>query len=86
VPTVVVEEVKFSNTSWGSKPEMMSLKKFELKVALLPLITGNIQVNKIILIDPEFLLETNKKGTGNWSFLLTQNKRKQHNIKVELPV
>ena len=67
LPTVVVEDVTFSNASWGSQPEMMSLKKFELKVALLPLITGHIQVNKIILIDPKILLETNKEGTGNWT-------------------
>jgi hypothetical protein len=68
VPTVVVEDVKFSNASWGSKPEMVSLKKLEVKIALLPLLTGDIQVNKIVLIDPQILLETNKKGTGNWVF------------------
>jgi len=68
IPTVVVEDVTFSNASWGSKPEMVSLKRFEIEVALLPLITGDIQVNKIILIDPEILLETNKNGIGNWIF------------------
>lgn len=68
VPTIAVEDVTFSNISWGSKPEMVSLKKFEIQVALLPLITGDIQINKIILIDPDILLETNKKGTGNWIF------------------
>lgn len=76
VPTVVVEDVKFSNASWGSKPEMISLKKFELKVALLPLIAGKIQVNKIILIEPEFLLEINKEGTGNWAFFADKKQAK----------
>jgi uncharacterized protein involved in outer membrane biogenesis len=85
VPTVVVEDVKFSNASWGSKPEMMSLKKFELKVALLPLITGNIQVNKIILIDPEFLLETNKKGTGNWEFFANNKQKKTAEYNDRVP-
>ena len=85
VPTVVVEDVKFSNASWGSKPEMMSLKKFELKVALLPLITGNIQVNKIILIDPEILLETNKQGTGNWEFFANNKPEKTAEYKGRVP-
>tara|TARA_R110001583_G_scaffold171120_2_gene324615 strand:- start:12439 stop:14460 length:2022 start_codon:yes stop_codon:yes gene_type:complete len=76
LPTVVVEDVTFSNASWGSQPEMMSLKKFELKVALLPLITGHIQVNKIILIDPKILLETNKEGTGNWTFFANKKSTK----------
>jgi uncharacterized protein involved in outer membrane biogenesis len=85
VPTVVVEEVKFSNASWGSKPEMMSLKKFELKVALLPLITGNIQVNKIILIDPEIFLESNKEGTGNWAFFPNKKQKKTAEYKGSVP-
>ena len=68
VPTVVVEDVKFSNASWGSKPEMLSLDKFEVQVSLLPLLTGNIQINRVILLEPEILLETNKKGLGNWVF------------------
>lgn len=80
VPTVVVEDVKFSNASWGSKPEMVSLKKLEVKVALLPLLTGNIQVNKIVLIDPQILLETNKKGTGNWVFA---SNKKQESAETE---
>ena len=68
VPTVVVEDVKFSNATWGSKPEMLTLDKFEVQVSLLPLLGGNIQINRVILLAPEILLETNKKGLGNWVF------------------
>lgn len=68
VPTVVIEDVKFSNASWGSKPEMLTLDKFEVQVSLLALLTGNIQINRVILLEPEILLETNKKGLGNWVF------------------
>jgi len=85
VPTVVVEDVKFSNATWGSKPEMMSLKKFELKVALLPLITGNIQVNKIIFIDPEIFLETNNKGIGNWEFSANKKQQKIAEYNSDIP-
>jgi len=65
---VVVEDVKFSNATWGSKPEMLTLDKFEVQVSLLPLLGGNIQINRVILLEPEILLETNKKGLGNWVF------------------
>ncbi len=68
VPTVVIEDVKFSNASWGSKPEMLTLDKFEVQVSLLPLLSGNIQINRVILLEPNILLETNKKGLGNWIF------------------
>ena len=66
IPTVVVEDVKFANASWGSKPDMLSLDKFEVQVSLMPLLSGNIQVNRVILLSPEILLETNKEGIGNW--------------------
>jgi len=68
VPTVVIEDVKFSNASWGSKPDMLTLDKFEVQVSLLALLSGNIQINRVILLEPEILLETNKKGLGNWVF------------------
>ncbi|MBL4638422.1 MAG: AsmA family protein, partial [Proteobacteria bacterium] len=76
VPTVVVEDVQFSNASWGSKPEMLKLSKFEVEVALLPLLSGNIQVNRVILLAPEILLETNKKGMGNWVFSAKKTEKK----------
>jgi len=66
IPTVVIEDVKFANASWGSKPDMLSLDKFEVQVSLMPLLSGNVQVNRVILLAPEILLETDKKGVGNW--------------------
>jgi AsmA family protein len=66
IPTVVIEDIKFANASWGSKPDMLSLEKFEVQVSLMPLLSGNIQVNRVILLEPEILLETDKKGVGNW--------------------
>lgn len=83
VPTVVVEDVKFSNASWGTKPEMLSLNRFEVEVALLPLLSGNIQVNRVILLDPEILLETNKKGTANWTFSSKKTEKKSESSKTE---
>lgn len=68
IPTVVIEDVKFANASWGSKPDMLSLDKFEVQVSLIPLLSGNIQVNRVILLAPEILLETDKQGAGNWIF------------------
>ncbi|PHS70635.1 MAG: hypothetical protein COB23_02870 [Methylophaga sp.] len=74
IPTIVVEDVKFSNAQWGSQAEMLSLDKFEVQVSLIPLLTGNIQINRVILIEPKILLETNKKGLGNWVFASHQSK------------
>ena len=66
IPTIIVEDAKLSNASWGSKPEMISLDKFEVQVSLIPLFHKELQINRFILLKPTILLETNKEGLGNW--------------------
>jgi len=68
IPTVIVEDVKFGNVVWGSKPDMLHVQRFEVQVALLPLLRKNIHVNRFVLISPDILIETNKEGQGNWVF------------------
>lgn len=67
-PALVVHDVTFSNASWGTRPEMIKFKKFEIVVKLLPLISGNIQVQRFVFVSPDILLETNAEGVGNWVF------------------
>jgi len=66
IPTVVVEDVRFGNAAWGSKPDMLHVDRFEVEVALLPLLSKNIHITRLILISPDILIETNKEGKGNW--------------------
>ncbi|MBU0499331.1 MAG: AsmA family protein [Gammaproteobacteria bacterium] len=65
-PALVVENVTFANMPGGSRPEMVTMKRFEAEVALLPLLHGGIQVNRLVLIEPDILIETDKHGKGNW--------------------
>jgi uncharacterized protein involved in outer membrane biogenesis len=68
-PTLVVENVSLQNASWASQPEMASIKRFEVQVALLPLIFGRVDVERLILIDPDILIETSRSGQSNLDFL-----------------
>jgi AsmA family protein len=68
IPTVAIEGVSLGNASWSKEKTMLSVGKFEAQVALMPLLKKNIQVNRIILIEPNIHLETNKDGIGNWVF------------------
>src|SRR5262249_18899876 len=67
-PTVAVDDVSFANASWGSRPERVTVKRFEAQLELLPLLTGDVRVKRIVLNGADILLETDPKGTGNWSF------------------
>lgn len=67
-PALVVEGVALSNAEWSADPEMLRLGRLEVEVALLPLLSGDIQVNRLVLIEPELLLETDVGGRVNWVF------------------
>jgi uncharacterized protein involved in outer membrane biogenesis len=67
-PALVIENISFQNAPWGSRPEMAKVKRFELEVALLPLISRNIQINRFRLVEPDILLENSKEGISNLTF------------------
>lgn len=65
-PAVVVKGMRFGNADWGKAKDMVTVRRFEARVALLPLIRGAIQINRFVLIRPRVFLETNEAGVGNW--------------------
>ena len=67
-PTLAVDDVTFANAAWGSRPAMATVKRFEAEMELLPLISGDIRVKRVVLKGADILLETDAKGQGNWSF------------------
>ena len=71
-PALVVKSVSFQNASWGSQPELAKIKRFEIKVRLLPLLSRRIEVKRLILIEPEILFETDTSGKSNLAFETTK--------------
>jgi uncharacterized protein involved in outer membrane biogenesis len=65
---LVAEDVSFANAPWGSRPDMARAKRVEGSVALLPLLRKEVEVIRLVLVEPDVLLETDAKGVGNWSF------------------
>jgi uncharacterized protein involved in outer membrane biogenesis len=65
-PALRVEDVAFANAPWGSRPQMATLEALEVEVAVLPLLSGRVQINRIVLVRPDILLETDAEGRGNW--------------------
>ncbi len=68
IPTVVINDVTFSNPNWAKNPDMLKLEKLEVKFAIMPLLKKKIEVSKLIIKKPEIYLETAKDGENNWSF------------------
>jgi uncharacterized protein involved in outer membrane biogenesis len=68
LPTVVAEGVRLQNAPWGSRPDMITAKRIEIQVALLPLFSGNVEIRGLTLVEPDVLLEIDRKGAKNWDF------------------
>lgn len=67
-PSLYVDGVTFANAPWGSQPDMVTLKRLEAEVALLPLLSSKVDVNRVVLIGLDLLAETDNQGRGNWQF------------------
>ncbi len=67
-PSLVLSDVRFQNAEWGTRKDMVNVGRFELKVSLMPLLKGNVEVHRFILKDFDVLIETDKKGKGNYQF------------------
>jgi len=67
-PAIALEDIRFANAPGGSGEDMARARRLELQVALLPLLSGDIQVKRFVLVDAELLLETDAEGRPNWVF------------------
>jgi AsmA protein len=64
--------ISFSDLRLGNRPgfsekELVTVKSFEVRVKLLPLISKDIQVKRFILNEPNITLVKNKNGRVNWA-------------------
>lgn len=67
-PAVVANGVRMANIDGASAADMVRLKSVEVRVALGPLLTGNVQVETVKLVDPIVELERLADGRANWEF------------------
>jgi len=67
-PTLTAVGVHLGNVEGGTTPEMVALRAVQVRVALLPLIEGRVEVESVILVEPTIVLERLADGRDNWSF------------------
>ena len=67
-PTLELSNVALSNPPGFSRPEMLTLQKLDVRLALLPLLDHKVVIARLVLIHPDIKLETNQQGATNWQF------------------
>jgi len=68
IPALVLTDIKFQNALWGTRTDLAKIRHFEVHIALLPLLKRNIEVKRLILVEPDILIETDKYGKSNLVF------------------
>ncbi|MFS2159974.1 AsmA family protein [Pseudomonas sp. Pseusp122] len=67
-PHVIAEDLSLGNPDWSKNPQMVTLKRAELRLAPLPLLTQRVVIPRIDLTGPEARLERLADGRANWVF------------------
>lgn len=70
-PKVVLPGVAFENAPWSKTRELLTARRVEVQIALLPLLSRRFEVIEFTLIEPVITLETDANGRGNWEFAST---------------
>ena len=64
---VSLSNLQLGNTAEFAEKDFVTVKSFEVRVKLLPLISKDVQIKRFILNEPHIVLVKNKDGRVNWS-------------------
>ena len=67
-PHVIAQDLTLGNPEWAKTPQMASLKRVELRLSPLPLLTQTVAIPRIDLTEPSANLVRLADGRANWMF------------------
>ncbi len=71
---IEVENVSFANAPGAAEPQMASIEKLAVELQILPLLSREVKLDRLVLVRPNILLEVDAKGRPNWIFETAQAK------------
>ena len=63
-----VNDVAFANAPGAASKDMATFKSLLVQLKLMPLLSGNVEVDSFVLVEPNINLEIDKSGKPNWEF------------------
>ncbi|MDX9672538.1 MULTISPECIES: AsmA family protein [unclassified Pseudomonas] len=67
-PHVVAEDLTLGNPQWSKQPQMVTLKRVELRISPLALLAQRVTIPRIDLTEPNAQLQRLADGRANWTF------------------
>lgn len=65
---ISARDVSFANAPGAANPNMALLDRLEVRLKLLPLLSGEVAIDSFVLEKASLNLETDRQGRGNWQF------------------
>jgi hypothetical protein len=66
--SVAAEGLSLSNASWAPDSDMLKLRRIDVSIKTLPLLSKRIEVDSVKLAGLELFLQKNGTGKANWDF------------------
>lgn len=67
-PLITADGLRLGNVAWSKDPQMLEVERLQLRIALWPLLRGEIQLPQLDVVRPRIVLEKNAEDVGNWIF------------------
>ncbi|WP_028621468.1 AsmA family protein [Pseudomonas sp. Ant30-3] len=67
-PHVVAQDLSLGNPDWSKQPQMVTLKRVELRISPLALLAQRVTIPRIDLTEPNADLQRLADGRANWTF------------------
>jgi uncharacterized protein involved in outer membrane biogenesis len=67
-PSATVEGVHVANPAWAGKDRMADIGRIGVKIRLLPLLTGRVDLRRLAFDQPRVTLLRDARGRANWDF------------------
>src|SRR5690606_37698555 len=67
-PELSAKGVRLASVPGASEPDTLRIRELEVRSALLPLLSGDVKVRSVRVIDPVVVLEELEDGRVNWAF------------------
>ena len=67
--SVAAEGLSLSNASWAPDSKMLTLRRIDVSIKTLPLLSKRIEVDSVKLAGLELFLQKNGTGKANWDFI-----------------
>ncbi len=64
---IEADNVTLANRSGAAEPDMLRLARLQLQLKLRPLLSGDVEIDRFVLIEPDLRLEIDEQGRPNWN-------------------